>query len=50
MVHIVRYFFVCLVTAIITLFVVDFQAVVDGFAGLIDGLSGVLAPIKGAVK
>ncbi len=50
MVHIIRFFFVALVTFIITIFVVDFQSVVDGFGSFVDGISNVLSPIKSVFK
>ncbi len=50
MIHVVRFFFVLLITFVITIFVVDFQSVVDGFGSAVDAISGILSPVKALFK
>ena len=50
MIHVVRFFFVLPITFVITIFVVDFQSVVDGFGSAVDAISGILSPVKALFK
>lgn len=39
-----------IITVMITVFVVDFQSVIDGFTAFVDGISIVLSPLKAIVR
>lgn len=50
MIYLVRGLMMAIVTAMITVFVVDFQSVIDGFTAIVDGASLILSPLKAVVK
>ncbi len=50
MIYLVRGLMMAIVTAMITVFVVDFQSVIDGFTAIVDGVSLILSPLKAVVK
>ncbi|MFY8021837.1 MAG: hypothetical protein ACOVP1_11585 [Bacteroidia bacterium] len=50
MVYIVRGLMMVIISAMITVFVVDFQSVIDGFTAVVDGVSLILSPLKAVVR
>jgi hypothetical protein len=50
MIYLIRGLMMVMVTAMITLFVVDFQSVIDGFTAVVDGVSLILSPLKAVVR